>query len=490
MKERTAGRLFLKARWILPIADSPVENGCVELAGDRIVGVHAKVPEGVLAAVSSCGKAQVSENSSGQSRACRASEFAPETSWPTLQNDYDSETDTVIDFGNAIIMPGLINLHAHVEYTRLRGFDTDSNLFEWIPGLMGHARKWSPEQWRQSARMGADELLRTGTTCVVDSSFTGQAAVALAERGIRGIVGLELFGVDESRVDQFWTGWLTKREQLLESIWQGSSEDAGLAKAKAAIESGSLKISVAPHAPYTVCPSLMRKALDWAAEFDLPTTTHLAESPYESNWTQGGDPVIDKFLLGIHGVVPDGDVAQVCGRGAKKTPVEMMSANGLLNSRTIAAHCVQLSASDIQTLAASGASVAHCPRSNSRLRNGVSPLGQLLDARVNVGFGTDSAASTEDLSLLQEARFAWNLHRAVNPSFRHPAQQAISMLTVDAAKAIGMSHLLGTLEAGKFADMAIFGLDNAGEFLSQCPYEALMYGSVKLDSVFIGGVQC
>lgn len=138
------------------------------------------------------------------------------------------------------------------------------------------------------------------------------------------------------------------------------------------------------------------------------------------------------------------------------SPVAHLDKHGLLSNKLVAAHCVQIDDADIDLLKAANVSVAHCPRSNARLRNGCAPLPKLLEHGVNVGLGTDSLASTDDLNPLAEAGFALNLHRAVEPECTLSSEDLIKMMTLSAARAIGLDRKIGSFDAGKAADIAVF----------------------------------
>ncbi|HEY9791119.1 MAG TPA: amidohydrolase family protein [Candidatus Obscuribacterales bacterium] len=430
----TATRL-LTARWVLPISAAPVENGGIEIAGDHIVAIHSA-----------------------------------EQLKHRLDQLGDSPIAKVEDFGKAIIVPGLINLHTHVEWTGQELVDTQLPLFEWIPTLVKFSKAWSVEDFLTSAASGVRRIAGSGTTCILDSSYSGQAAVAMTAAGLRGVVAMELFGIVESEAESTWNKWLQRREQLMEN----------------AKISDLIKVSVAPHAPYTVAPALLRKAVDWASDQGMPWTLHLAESASEFNWIQSGDAALDGFVKKMH-VLPEGDVEKIPFRNCGKTPVQHLDHARLLDPCLVAAHAVQLTDADVATLAARRVKVAHCPRSNARLRNGAARLRRLMEAGITVGFGTDSAASTDDLDVLAEARFAFNLARALDPQFPFQSKHAIEALTIEAAKAIGMSDLIGSLDKGKQADIAIFNIVSDGPWAEKSPYDALLYGNVQLQELFVSG---
>ncbi len=424
--------LALTARWVLPIDGAPIENGVVVVKGREISSV------------------------------CTRDEF--------------NATGLKItkDYGQAIITPGLINLHTHLDYSDLALFDTQSGFFKWISNLMANAWKWGDDQWKQSALNGACAIAQSGTTLIVDSSFTGQAANAAAQVGLRAIVGLEVFGIEEETSQAVWQSWLQKYHNFM---------TASPNELKSAIDAGFITMTVAPHTPYTVCPSLWQHAKSWADSQGLPVLVHISESQQECEWIHTGNAELEAFLVNMP---KSGSEANYSWRGKGLSPVEHLDSWGLLSSNTLAAHAVHLSDKDIELLKKAQVAIAHCPRSNSRLRNGVARLLKMVESGLHVGFGTDSSASVDDLNVLNEARFAWNLHRAVNPAFSLSAKEAIEALTIIAAQAVGLSDKVGTLTPGKEADIAVFAVD--GVYRPEtAPYDLLLYGGTSAIDVFVGG---
>jgi 5-methylthioadenosine/S-adenosylhomocysteine deaminase len=430
-----AGRLFISASWVLPISDRPLAGGVVALEGGRIAAVLPR------------------------------SEFESKYAGSPLK-----------DYGQAVIMPGLINLHSHLDYTTLRFFDTDSTLFDWIRGLTGQTRTWEQERFRNSALEGAAEAALSGTSCLADSSYSGAAAWAAASVGLRAVVGLELFGLSESECRQRWDSWLAR----LQATGAEPPVDCAISEQR-------IKLTVSPHAPYTVCPSLWAKAADWARSNCLPVLTHLCETEQEMRWLAAGDQQIDQFLEAMLPACPD--LASLSWKGQGLSPVAHLERHNLLVAPIVAAHLVHASKSDFAILSRAGASAAHCSRSNARLRSGVAPLAGMKAAGLKVGFGTDSAASCDDLDLLKEARFAINLQRAANPAACLSSDEALAMLTIVAARALGIDDQVGSLEAGKKADIAIFALSKRSSFAHNRPHDLLILGEGRLVDLFVDGKQ-
>lgn len=442
MKINGSSRL-LTADWVLPVSGPPIEDAAV-LISDHIdwVGKLSDLPANVR---------------------------------QTLAKRTNS-------YGHALITPGLINLHAHLDYSHLHGVDCNSALFTWMRNLLKNSSSWSPEDFAASALYGAKKAAEAGTTFIVDSSFTGNSAQALAETGLRAIVGLELFGSSEVHADSIWQQWLSKYEKLNE-----------VNKARAR---GLITLTVAPHAPYTVAPALWRQAKNWCAKNNLKLTAHIAESSQEYEWIKAGNTELDEYLAFVRSLYAAGsqslkdydylkDVRDTSWRARGGSPVTHLADSDLLDKNTLAVHLVHASTDDLGILQKAGATVAHCPRSNSRLRNGRARIENFVSASLPFAFGTDSLASVDDLDLRAEIRAALLIHRAANPDFQFTDDDALKACTLTAARILDRQHEVGTLEPEKKADICIFSLERA----TRNPVSALFHESATVQDVFVNGVQ-
>ncbi|MEO8349697.1 MAG: amidohydrolase family protein, partial [Acidobacteriota bacterium] len=214
--------------------------------------------------------------------------------------------------------------------------------------------------------------------------------------------------------------------------------------------------ALAPHAVYTVGPETFRKTVDLAARFDAPVLVHLAES--------------------------DGEIAMVKARYGT-TPVHHLAAHGLLGTSITAAHCVRVDDEEIGLLASSGAGVVHCPESNMKLASGVAPIGKMLAAGVRLGLGTDGAASNNDLDMIGEMGSAARLHKvaALDPTAA-PARAVLRMATQGGAEALHMEDRIGSLEAGKRADVVVLSLSGPNALPLFDPFSHLVY-SARADAI-------
>ena len=399
------------ARWVLPIDGVPLEHG------------EVVIEDGVIAAV----------------RPCRT---------PANQRR---------DFGEAVLMPGLVNAHSHLEYTALRGFLEDVPFFPWIRALTAAKAALTADDWLWSARLGAIESIAAGTTTLGDNTDAGVTMRVLAESGLRGVVYQELFGIDD-------------REPvgpILDSL-----------RAKVAVHrrlaSDRVLVGVSPHALYTIRPALFTAINAYAAEEGLPTSIHIAESPSESALTERGEgPFAEMYARrGITWEAP------------KTTPTRYVAELGALGPTTLAVHCVHQTQADILLLAASGAAVIHCPKSNAKLGAGVAPLAAWLRTPgLHLGLGTDSAVSNNALDLFEEMRFALLLQRAVRQEVEVvTARDVVRMATLGGAEALGLAHQTGSLTPGKRADMIAVRLDRPHAVPATDPYAALVY-TARADDV-------
>ena len=399
------------ARWVLPIDGVPLEHG------------EVVIEDGVIAAV----------------RPCRT---------PANQRR---------DFGEAVLMPGLVNAHSHLEYTALRGFLEDVPFFPWIRALTAAKAALTAADWLWSARLGAVESIAAGTTTLGDNTDAGVTMRVLAESGLRGVVYQELFGIDD-------------REPvgpILDSLRATVAVHRRLA-------SDRVLVGVSPHALYTIRPALFTAINAYAAEEGLPTSIHIAESPSESALTERGEgPFAEMYARrGITWEAP------------KTTPTRYVAELGALGPTTLAVHCVHQTQADILLLAASGAAVIHCPKSNAKLGAGVAPLAAWLRTPgLHLGLGTDSAVSNNALDLFEEMRFALLLQRAVRQEVEVvTARDVVRMATLGGAEALGLAHQTGSLTPGKRADMIAVRLDRPHAVPATDPYAALVY-TARADDV-------
>lgn len=317
-----------------------------------------------------------------------------------------------------LVTPGLINAHTHASMSLLRGVGDDLPLKQWL-----EQRIWPIESALvderfvyDGARLAGLEMLRAGVTTCSDMYFYPEASArglrSVGMRPVVGIIAIEFPTRYASDAGDYLRKGLTARDSL---------RDEPL-----------VAFTLAPHAPYTVADSTLSRIGTLAEELDLPVHIHLHETQHEV----------------------EASMAQ-CGL----RPLARLDRLGLVNERLLAVHAVHLTDAEIALLAERGAHVVHCPASNLKLASGIARTAHLLDAGVNLAFGTDGAASNNRLDVLEEIRLAALLAKGASGNAAAlPASAALHAATLGAARALGLDARIGSIEVGKEADLAAFDL--------------------------------
>ena len=350
---------------------------------------------------------------------------------------------------NHALIPGLINLHTHAAMSLMRGLADDLPLMEWLKQHIwpAEARHVSADFVLDGTRLACAEMLKGGVTCFNDMYFfPGAAAQAVLASGMRAAIGMIVI--------DFPTAYASDADDYLAK---------GVALRDEYRQHPLLSFCLAPHAPYTVSDSTFANILTYAEQLDLPVHIHLHETNDE-----------------ISGSV------ETCGL----RPIERLHQLGLLGPNLIAVHMVHLTSEEIELMGQQGCSVAHCPSSNLKLASGFAPVAALLELEVNVGLGTDGAASNNRLDMFAEMRLAALLAKAQSgKADALPAYQALQMATLNGAKALGLAEITGSLLPGKAAD--ITAVDFSGIELSPCydPVSHLVYaaGREQVSHVWVNG---
>jgi len=321
-------------------------------------------------------------------------------------------------FPDASLVPGLVNTHTHLELTHLADKNAEREFARWIRSLRTLKDATTPDEFARAAERGVRDAWAAGVTCVADTGSTGAPLEALARLGARGIYYQEVFGPDPAQC-------AASMEELRRALDRLSP-----------LATSPLSLGVSPHAPYTVSEPLYRAVADLAGRDALPLAVHLAESRAETMLVRDGT---GPFAEALH-------ARGFAVRAHNCSPVQYLVQLGVLASgNCLAVHCVQVDGPDIESLRGAGVAVAHCPRSNRAHGHGTAPLAAFRRAGLRVGLGTDSVVSVGDLSLLAEAAAA-GLEGA----------DALRMLTLEGARALGLESEIGSLEVGKAGDLAVF----------------------------------
>jgi 5-methylthioadenosine/S-adenosylhomocysteine deaminase len=375
-----------RARWVLPVSSDPIADGVVY------------VRDGVIIEVVPFASASMSRDAH------------------------------VVDLGNSILLPGLINVHSHPELSILRGALEDLPFHQWIPRLRRNRAgiRFTADDWRDAARWSCAEAAAGGVTTLGATEDSDAALHALRDAGMRGVAYREVFAPAAADA----TAALDRLRAQVDEM--------------RALETDLVHVGVSPHAPYSVCDVLFTGVAEFAAKHGLPIAVHASESLAETELvTRGVGAFAD--ALNKRGI-------ETPVRGA--STIAMLDRTGILQHAPLLIHCVRVDRTDMQRIAATGSSVAHCPAANARLGHGIAPVAEMLDEGVVVGLGSDSVASNNRIDMLEEARIAQMMQRArLQSATALSSPQLLRLATIDGARALRIDDRVGTLDVGKDADM-------------------------------------
>ncbi len=362
----------------------------------------------------------------------------------SLESEYSSSQK--IDCGGKVLMPGLINAHTHVPMTLLRGLADDLRLDVWLMGYMMPVEREfvSPDFVKLGTQLACAEMIRSGVTTFNDMYyFEEDIAKATAEAGMRAICAQSVLKFPTPDAQFFEESLEMSRDYI--KRWKGHE---------------LIVPGIAPHAPYTCTPEILKACAALAVEFDVPLHTHIAETAFEveNMRREQGMPV-----------------------------VPYVKKQGLFDAKVIAAHCVHIDEGEIHTLRHYNAGVSHNPSSNLKLASGFAPVKKMLEIGVNVGIGTDGPASNNDLDMFEEIRLTSFVQKgATGDPTALPARETLLMATRMGANALHMGHLTGSIEVGKRADLILVNmtpLHNSPRFHHdpQSTYAQIVYASKASD---------
>jgi 5-methylthioadenosine/S-adenosylhomocysteine deaminase len=340
-----------------------------------------------------------------------------------------------VDAGGQILMPGLINTHTHAPMVLYRGLADDLALMEWLQKYIfpAEAKTVTREFVRTGTRLAALEMIQSGTTTYADMYyFEEEIARVTRDAGLRGVLGQTIiqFPAPDARTPQ---EELVRTEAFLKEFAQDEL----------------ITPAVAPHAMYTLDRATLRASRTLADTYKAPVLIHLAETADES---------------------------KTSAKDHQMSPTAYLESIGFWGPRTLAAHGVWLDAADIGILARRKVGISHNPESNMKLASGTAKVPALRQAGVNVGLGTDGAASNNDLDMFEGMRQAALLHKLTTGDPRAvPATTALAMATIEGARALQMDDRIGSLEAGKRADMILVSMEKARHTPMYDPISHLVY---------------
>lgn len=339
--------------------------------------------------------------------------------------------DEVIDAHDKLVMPGFVAAHVHLFQTLYRGLGDDLPLADWLlKCIYALSYHLDEDASRVGAELSALELMRSGVTTYVDSHYITRdkrcydgIAAGTLRTGIRGVIVRSTVNNPE-----------TTPEPFLEPIDVAQKECARVIEAYHGYQDGLLSVRVEALNESSATPDMIRAMYDVSRQYNVGMSMHLAETNVRYQST------IDRF---------------------GKTPVGFLNDLGVLGSHLLLAHCVWLTKTDMALLSSSGSNVVYNSVSNQYLADGIADIPSLLRAGINVALGPDGAASNNNLNMFNVIKSAVLLQRANTLDVLSlTAEQALEMATINGAKAIGMEDKIGSLEAGKKADILILNLND------------------------------
>jgi cytosine/adenosine deaminase-related metal-dependent hydrolase len=417
MSNGTATSKLLRARIVLPISRPPIKDGAVLVSGDRIVAVGR---------------------------------------WKEIAEHATRNTEHV-DLGDSILLPGLINAHCHLDYTDMAGTIPPQKSFtDWIKLITAAKSEWSYSEFAESWLRGAKMLLRTGTTTVADFENVPELLPDVwTATPLRVISFLELTGVRSRRDPRLI---LNEAVARIDSLSHERS-----------------KISLAPHAPYSTIPDLLKLCAETARKRGWNLSIHVAESAQEFDMFMRRRGEMFKWLKRSQRDMSD------CG---KRSPVQHLRECGALGKNVLAVHANYLGRRDIELLKKNNASVAHCPRSHLYFQHRKFPFAALAKARINICLGSDSLATviktrrqSVELNMFEEMRAFTKAHPRV------PAKTILQMATINGARALGLAKQTGEISKARFADFIAIP---AKTKLTEA-YEAVLHHLGDVTSSMIAG---
>ncbi len=353
---------------------------------------------------------------------------------------------TIIDCTGRVVMPGLINAHTHLPMSLVRGIADDLRLDVWLYGYIFPVEKnfVNKEFCRWGSLLSALEMIKSGTTCFVDMYYYEDViAGAASELGMRGICGETVLKFPSPDAISYDIGFKYARAFIEE--WHGHR---------------LITPAIAPHAPYTCTPDILKEARKIAEDYNIPVLIHVSETAFE---------------------------VENARKEWGMSPVEYLDNLGLFEAKTIAAHCVHINEKDMKILAEHRVGVAHNPTSNLKLASGIAPVARMIENGIDVAIGTDGAGSNNDHDIIEEMRLTALLPKGIlyNPTVV-PAKKVVQMATIEGARAIGLDQVIGSVEVGKRADLItidLSGVHNIPQYniLSDSIYSRIVYAAKSSD---------
>jgi cytosine/adenosine deaminase-related metal-dependent hydrolase len=450
--------MILSSPWVIPISSAVIEDGAVVVEGDRIIDLGSR---------------------------------------KAISQRYPHHP--VKHFPSSVLLPGFVNVHSHLELSILRGYLEGLSFWKWIRELTRTKYEiLTYDDILVSALLGAVEAIQAGITTVGDPMDLGGSLEAVLITGIRGVLYQEVFSPRpedassamkrleanlqkrQAQIGQFSVSSPLSRFIVLDSL----SQERTVAERKR-----RLRLGVSPHAPYTVSAPLFLAVHQYAKMAGLPVCIHIGESIAERQFLQDGTgPISDSYRARSISWTPP-----------RATPVQYLHRLGVIEELTLLVHCIQLEEEDYEIIRTQKAAVAHCPKSNWKLGHGYMNLNEMQRRSIPLGLGTDSVASNNSMDFFEEMRFTRS-----NPTVcRHPGNEEfqlegacqpssadlLRMSTLGGAEALGLSNEIGSLKAGKLADIIAVNLTGFHVQPVFSPADALVFSCRASDvrMTMVGG---
>lgn len=354
----------------------------------------------------------------------------------------DFKAEKIIDGNNFLTMPGFINAHTHVAMSFFRNYGNDTDLMTWLNDYIFPAEdKLNEEIVYDASLLSFAEMIKSGTTCFADMYFFEESTIKALEKGkLRAQISRGLSSPDDNNY---------RIKENIELFNKYNSKDE------------KIEIAMGPHAVYTTSKSYLKEISKISRDYQIPIHIHLSETIFEN---------------------------EKCFERYGQTPTEVFNECGVFENRTIAAHGVHLSDSDLEILKEKNVSIIHNPSSNLKLSSGILDVKRLIDFGINVCLGTDSAASNNKQSILREIELAALLAKYHSADGLN-SFDILKMATINGAKALGLDKEIGTIEVGKKADLIMIDLDNINHLPNNDPISSICYSTYEDDIkyVFVDG---
>ena len=361
--------------------------------------------------------------------------------------------EEVRDLGSAVLMPGLVDLHTHLENACLRGVLYDVPYATWSTMKYYEAVKLTEQDWQDSALVGGIQALANGVTTVADVSSNGSALKSALKLGLRSVIYREVGAMDKTRI-----------EHAMNAV------DAEISAWRDEAAGSLVSIGIAPAHLFDCHPEVMRRVSAYATRENIPVAMHLAGSREEEAFVKHGSSLfsVNRAKRGFVEVPP--------WLPTGVSPVKYaQNWDAFESPNVMVIHGVHVDDDDIKIMKKHDVSVAACPRSNAQLGMGLPPLNEYLRAGIRIGFGTDSPAATDSSDLLTETRLGMLLTRATSTEFLS-SDKALEMATLGAARALRMDDEIGSLDVGKRADIIAVDLSKTRQAPTDFPASAVVHG--------------